>query len=221
MKYSFTRITGNGKTGPIPVTMTEKISCSPSCPFKANGCYAENFPLVLHWNRVSEKGIDFEQLTNQIKALPYGTFWRHNVAGDLDHEKGKIKIDKLGDLVKANRNRKGFTYTHHNLDLSHNAKAVRLANAQGFTINASCNSVFHAEQVREKHKVPTVCVVPKNETRKTWKTLKGTLVVTCPATYQENRSCDTCRLCQKTDRTCIVAFPAHGAGTKKIERVIQ
>ena len=47
--YKFTRRSSNVKTGAIPTTMSERDSFPESCTLKGNGCYAENFPLVLHW----------------------------------------------------------------------------------------------------------------------------------------------------------------------------
>jgi hypothetical protein len=51
--YHFTRVSGNAKCGPIPVTTTSADSCPPTCSFKGNGCYAESGPLALHWKAVS------------------------------------------------------------------------------------------------------------------------------------------------------------------------
>lgn len=47
--YHFTRVSGNAKCGPIPVTTTSADSCPPTCSFKGNGCYAESGPLAMHW----------------------------------------------------------------------------------------------------------------------------------------------------------------------------
>jgi len=53
---------GNVKTGPIPVSTTSKASCSDTCPFKDNGCYADGGPLALHWRAVTEgaRGTDWQ-----------------------------------------------------------------------------------------------------------------------------------------------------------------
>ena len=49
--FHLTPVSGNVKTGPIPVSTTTRESCSPICPFFSNGCYAESGPLRLPWTR--------------------------------------------------------------------------------------------------------------------------------------------------------------------------
>ncbi|MEG0068146.1 MAG: hypothetical protein RR740_26515, partial [Pseudomonas sp.] len=66
--YHFTRVSGNAKTGPIPVTTTSADSCPPSCSFKGNGCYAESGPLALHWKAVTagKRGGSLDELCTKI-----------------------------------------------------------------------------------------------------------------------------------------------------------
>lgn len=58
------------------------------------------------------------ETTAQFKALPGGQLWRHNVAGDLPHdpETGIISGEFMEKLVKSNKGRNGFTYTHHDIE---------------------------------------------------------------------------------------------------------
>ena len=53
MKVLFIPVSQNAKTGPIPVSITERASCWPGCTLYENGCYAESCALVIHWHRVS------------------------------------------------------------------------------------------------------------------------------------------------------------------------
>ncbi len=106
---------GNRKTGPIPVTITSKETCPDTCPLKKNGCYAESWPLGLHWQRVTDgtaKQTDPKKTLEAIRALPEGQLWRHNQAGDLPGKGNRIGARDLRALVEANRKKRGFTYTH-------------------------------------------------------------------------------------------------------------
>ena len=42
----------NAKTGPIPVSTTERATCPADCAMRAE-CYAAAGPLALHWSAVS------------------------------------------------------------------------------------------------------------------------------------------------------------------------
>lgn len=220
MKFKFTRVSSNAKTGPIPVTMTERASCPDACPLRKNGCYADNFPLSLHWNRVADTGISLEQLCEEIAALPDGQLWRHNVAGDLPMEAyGLIDRMTLHTLTWANGGKRGFTYTHH--ELNHlNVGRIREANTLGFTVNVSTNSSKEAVNVVQRHKLPTVCLLPKDETRKSFD-VDGVKVVTCPATLHDDVTCASCGMCANAAREFVIGFPAHGARAKKVEVIFK
>lgn len=222
MKFKFTRQSSNAKTGPIPVTMTERASCPDTCPLKKNGCYADNFPLSLHWDRVADTGTGLNDLCAQIAALPEGQLWRHNVAGDLPHASdGRVSTSALNALVAANRGKRGFTYTHHRVAghsfvASANQYLIHYANAFGFTVNASCQTAEEAVHVMKEHSLPTVCILPKGTKEKSQK-VDGVQVVTCPATIRDNVTCATCGLCSQANRKFVIGFPAHGAQAKKAE----
>ena len=62
---------------------------------------------------------------------------------------------------------------------------------------------------------PVVVTIPEG-LPKTFKTAKGNKVVTCPATYHDDVSCATCKLCAVATRTSVVAFPFHGTKKRKL-----
>jgi hypothetical protein len=71
LRFHLTRSSGNRKTGPIPVTTSSRATCSPSCPFLLNGCYADGGgPLRLHWEKVTtgERGVSFAVNKDQDEA---------------------------------------------------------------------------------------------------------------------------------------------------------
>lgn len=213
---------GNEKTGPIPVSLTAKAgSCPVTCPFMGNGCYAEGWPMRLHWAKVDERGVQWPEFCEQIAALPEGQTWRHNAAGDLPRDKdGQINQQALADLVEANAGRQGFTYTHHTLTRENRA-AIADANLRGFTVNVSCDSLAAVDSLGLA--LPTVVVLPmlekgEREPRVTL-TPAGIRVVTCPAQYRET-SCAECKLCARSDRQYAIGFRAHGYARRKVSSTV-
>lgn len=218
-KTSFNPKSGNAKTGPMPVTRTERKSCPSACPLKDNGCYADLGPTGMHWRKVETSGITWDSMLEKIKALPDGITWRHNEAGDLPHENQEIDSVSLYDLVQANQGKNGFTYTHHELiENNSNAYLVSYANNKGFTINLSANNLEHADKLKALKIGPVVTIVPL-EHPKLSVTPNGHTVVVCPATYKDDVTCLSCKLCAKVDRQTIVAFPVHGSRKAKAHKV--
>ena len=85
MKTHFIPVSQNAKTGPIPVSITERASCWPGCALYENGCYAETGALAMHWRRVSNglAGGSWAEFCARIAALKPGRLWRYAQAGDL------------------------------------------------------------------------------------------------------------------------------------------
>lgn len=221
MKYRFTLASANRKTGPIPVTITERASCAASCPFAGNGCYAEQWPLVKHWNDVTagQNVTDLDGLCRSIRKLPHGQLWRHNQAGDLPGIGDSIDASALGRIVASNRGRRGFTYTHKPVSDPANLAAVRMANENGFTVNVSANSASEAAALkRERPDLPVACVLPSDHTAARVD-VDGVAIVTCPAVLRDDITCASCGLCQRADRPYVIGFPAHGNGKRKVDAV--
>jgi len=207
----------NAKVGKIPTTTSTATTCPSACPFRDNGCYAENGPLKLHWLKVTkgERGDDWSTFLDKIKELPAGSKWRHNQAGDLPGDTQDLDSTKCVDLAKANEGKRGFTYTHYDvLDNFQNAITVNSMNHLGFTVNVSANNLEHADKLCDLDIAPVATVLPIEQTTNTV-TPKGRKVVVCPATYKDDVSCADCMLCEKRDRKVIVGFPAHGTAKKK------
>ena len=215
--YHFTPKSQNGKTGPIPTTVTSADTCPDECPLKAKGCYAKGGPLAIHWRAVTEgkRGGTLDALCDAIMALPEGTLWRHNVAGDLPGEGDIIDDSAMHQLIGSNGRRRGFTYTHKPPHVGNNAHLIAHANDMGFTVNLSANTLAHADTLAVLNIGPVVVVQDAIEgTRADTVTPEGRKVATCPATYREDITCKTCGLCAVRDRKVIVGFPAHGAAKR-------
>lgn len=214
MQVHLTLKSANVKTGPIPVSTTERDSCPTDCAMRAE-CYAASGPLALHWAAVSAgtRGTSWGQFCADIAALPDGQLWRHNQAGDLPQIGGTIDAVKLGQLVQANMGKRGFTYSHHRDAAS--LEWIRHANAWGFTVNLSANDLADADVLADTGAGPVVVVLPSTQTENT-ETPAGRKVVICPATQRDDVSCATCQLCQR-QRSTIVGFPAHGTRKRVID----
>lgn len=48
----------------------------------------------------------------------------------------------------------------------------------------------------------------------------GNKVIVCPATYKDNVTCKSCKLCSIAKRPFIVSFPVHGTFKKKASQVV-
>ena len=217
--YHLTRVSSNRKTGPMPVTTTSANACPPNCNFRGNGCYAESGPLALHWKEVTagRRGGTFEALLDGIRALPRNTLWRHNQAGDLTPTTpGVIDAQLLLRLAMANRGRRGFTYTHYRPD-AENLVAIQHANALGFTINLSAETLEQADEYAALGVAPVVVVLPADAT-KAMRTPQNHRVIVCPASLSHT-DCSTCGICAQRDRQAIVGFPAHGSAKARVQAV--
>lgn len=215
--YHFMRVSGNAKTGPIPVTTSSRSTCPKSCPFMNNGCYAEYGHLSLHWNKVSNgtRGGSLAEVCEQIKQLPKNQLWRWAQAGDLPGDGVRLNARAVASLVKANAGKRGFGYTHYDPALAHNASVIAKANEGGFVINLSANSLAHADQLVRMQIAPVVVVLPSNQTEPL-RTPDGNLVAVCPASVRDDIDCARCGVCAVPGHKAIIGFPAHGTGAKKI-----
>lgn len=220
-RYHFVKVSANSKTGPIPVTYSERETCPPSCPHYRSDCYAEDYYTRLSWDKVTQRGGDLAALCRAVAALPEGQLWRHNIAGDLPGEGEGVDADALGQLVLANMGRRGFTYTHKkSADGLHWAS---MATQWGFTVNLSADDAGDADALAELAAGPVVAIVPMDTPEKSY-TPAGRTIIVCPAQTRDNVTCASCGLCARADRGVIVGFRAHGTRARvtdaKARRVI-
>ena len=219
VRVHITPRSGNAKTGPIPVTTTERASVMSTI-----------MPVHQRWllrqvraSRLAlaegQRWRAWYRLAGSLRlrpVLPEHQLWRHNQAGDLPHLAGLIDYAKIAHLVAANTGKRGFTYTHHSLN-AHNVSILSRANRQGFTVNVSTESLDRADDALAMG-LPAVAVV-RNDTPVPERTPAGNLVVVCPAQTREV-SCSECGLCSQAQRTCVVAFLAHGTQAKKVNAAV-
>ena len=220
LRFHLTAKSGNAKTGPMPVSTSSRATCPDSCPLKGNGCYADSGPLALHWNAVTAgtRGLPWPDFLQQIQSLPAGQIWRHNQAGDLYRPGNAIGRKALEQLTEANRGKRGYTYSHDKRTAA-TIQAFKAATANGFTVNASCETVAAADGAIASG-LRAVFIVPASETRTAWDTPDGNRAVLCPAQRVDGVTCSTCQLCQSRPQHVAIAFQAHGSGRRKVEAML-
>ena len=221
MKVSFIRSSQNTKTGPLPVTYSSKETCPLSCPLLNKGCYAKYGPTLTHWNAITrgERGIGWEQLLAEIRDLPRGILWRHNIAGDLPStDRVTLDEDRVMELAEANRGRRGFCFTHYDPFIPHNKEVIRKSMEAGFVVNLSADDLHEADRMVSLGVAPVAVVLPM-EVGKHLRTPEGNKVVVCPATYRKDITCVKCGICQHSGDRAIVGFPAHGTHKRWVSQM--
>ena len=206
---------GNRKTGRIPTTYASRDTCPPSCPHYRTDCYAEDFYTRLAWKRADTQGKDLPDLVAFIEKMPAGQLWRHAVAGDLWGKGEEVDAAALGEVVRANFGKRGFTYTHKKTPDA--LKWIAHANKWGFTINLSADDAGEADKLAALAVAPVVCIVPSDTPERTT-TPEGRPITVCPAQTREYMTCAVCQLCQKADRRAIIGFRAHGTRAKQTDQ---
>lgn len=227
MFYVLKAVSGNRKTGPMPVSTSNSTTCPDACPLKLKGCYAKYGPTGMAWRNVdngkAKEAVEWPQFIRQVKALHKGVLWRHNQAGDLNGSDNQIDSVALEQLVKANKDKRGFTYTHYpvgdnTLTEEANTWAVYYANTNGFTINLSGNDMLHADKLKALAIGPVVVLMPRDAEKVSF-TPANNKVVICPAENSDKINCQNCGLCQVADRDYIIGFRAHGTAAKTVDLI--
>lgn len=199
----------------MPVTRSPQLNCPDTCPLKGAGCYAELGPMGWAWKDDSIKGKSFDTIVTSIRRLDSNTLWRHNEAGDFaQDENGRIDVTHVKVLIAANKDKRGFSYTHHNP--YDNAEIITEANKNGFTINLSADTLDQVDEYVKIGIAPVVTLLPLGAPKVTI-TKGGNKVVRCPA--NETITCASCKLCQRSDRDFVIGFVAHGTRKKKVEKI--
>jgi hypothetical protein len=225
MFFVLNPVSGNTKTGPMPVSTSNSSTCPDACPIKAKGCYAKYGPVGMHWRKLdngeSKNAVEWPKFVQQVKAITRGSLWRHNQAGDLNPDllvSGQIARIKLEQLVAANKGKRGFTYTHYNPTIGNNSESIKNANDKGFTVNMSGNDVNHADSLKALNIGPVVVIMPR-DAEKVSTTPAGNKVIICPAENTDKVNCLKCGLCQDAKRDYIIGFRAHGTAAKTVELI--
>ena len=224
MLYHLTVKSNNTKTGAIPVTTSGKETCPPNCPLRKSGCYANSGALQFHWGKVNrgERGDNFPTFIAKLESLPTNSFVRLNQAGDLPGKGNRINGKKLDALIKANKGKRFFTYTHklvlgNSYVAKQNRKHIARANKNGLTINLSGNNTKNADSLKKLNIAPVVTILPLGSANASF-TPKNNKVIVCPAQQIKGMTCEKCKLCQK-QRGVIVGFIAHSTAKNIVSNI--
>lgn len=214
IKYSLSA--GNSKTGAMLLVRSPRSTCPDSCGLKGNGCYAENFPLVLHWMKQETTGIDFSSVLYAIRTLPKDSIWRLFEAGDFEPSPENpelIAASQVLSLLSANKGKRGFGYTHY--PVLPNLEVLQLMNSSGLTINASADT-FKQAVTYFSLGLPTTLLVSENFPKDI--VVDGLRIIVCPNQSTPNKpTCLQCQMCAKPDRDYVIGFRAHGTKKRKIK----
>ena len=217
MKHAYAITHGTDKTGHMLTTTTDKASCPPACPLMGNGCYAENFWQGIAWSKLgteARRGVGIDSVVAAIKELPRNAVWRHNIAGDLPGEGDDIHAPSLRKIVKANKGKRGFTYTHKPLN-AHNLACISEANVSGFCVNVSADNMRDMDDILRHTDLPVAVLIP-DDAEKVSFSPDGHKIVAC---LEQTRGikCDKCQLCTDPLRSYAIGFYSHGARKKRVE----
>jgi hypothetical protein len=215
MKVRLQTKSDNRKTGPIAVSTTEKKSCPPTCPLAGNNaCYAKHSFTGYWWNRVEQDGMSWDEFVKKVSALPCGSEFRHNQAGDLPGSGGNLHSEKIERLAEASSHLRAFTYTHYPIN-KRNLRILRKLNV-GMTVNLSADTELEAD-LKMLVGLPVVLTC-REDAPKSFKTVGGNRVIICPEQTGVLPNCKECMLCAAKKREYIIGFRAHGAGKGKINK---
>jgi hypothetical protein len=209
---ALTEVSQNSKTGPIAVSSSGWSTCPSTCGAR-EVCYAmKGYHTRLHGDAITreDRGLPAEQFIKKVAALRPGTFFRHNVGGDLWHHHGKVVPSLLLSLASATQHlTAAWTYTHHRPD-PRNQKALRQATDLGFTVNVSTETLDDAVKYHRRG-YPVTCIV--KDMPKTF-VHKGVTFVRCQHQVDNGQTqCSGCGqgkpLCAQAGRDFVVAFEQH------------
>jgi hypothetical protein len=198
-------------------------TCSSSCGALGNGCYAETGRVSLVQRNRETNEIDRHsdndgaRYRDWFRKLPDGSTVRLHVSGDVNLPGGPdgnnaLDLDYLRAIVETARERptvRVFGYTH----------SWRLIDRtewdfpRNLVINASCDT---AEDIRDALELGwSIATIVSSETN--WKRNGNTVI--CP-NQTVGLTCSECNLCTR-ERNLIVAFRAHGNGSRKLNAKLQ
>jgi hypothetical protein len=215
LRMTFVAESHGRKLRGLPSSISSSETCPSSCALRGEGCFAEQHFLRVHWSRVPKNGLSWGWFLGRVRELPTGTLWRHNEAGDLAGVGDELDLEKLDELVKASKGTRGFTYTHKPLRTARERKAISRANARGFTVNLSADSLSHADELYDLGVGPVAAIVPPG-TRTGDRTPRGRRIVICPEQTKAELSCSECGLCAIAQRRGIVGFLPHGPAKRRL-----
>jgi hypothetical protein len=206
----------NRKTHGLTVSLIQSRTCPPACPLKAsNACYHRHGPMYWTWQKLDrgEIGMPWNDFLRKVETdVEPGEPWRYGVGGDLPGDGNVISAVGMRGLIRANRGRRGFGFTHKPLT-ERNVRLIMAACSGGFLVNVSCDTLREVDEAKRLNpSLPCAVLLPRDADRAV-KTPNGHVVIPCPG------ECVSCGWCWKPNRRFVPGFPAHGAAFMKADRI--
>lgn len=212
----FVAVSGNTKTGPIPVTYRDMdATCPRDCAFFNNGCYGDGRikGLASRYSRTFTLDHARSVLAKRKTSAKY---LRDRVVGDLLTAGGRFDMPYVRAIARLAREHAltvfGYTHAWRMLD----KRAVSSISASGYVLNASCETVADVRMAISLG-MPTVIT---NDDVPEGMMIDGRRVVTCPAQTRDNVTCASCGLCAKPERKSVVRFLVHGPSKNRARKAI-
>lgn len=210
------------KVGDMPTSYSPRKTCPDTCSLKNNGCYGDNFPIRLHWDRFSnDQNDNWDEFVSSVRKFRQENpkrLWRYNIVGDIVGNNTKIDFPRLKKLVKANNGGDVIAYTHK-YTRQENLAHIRYAVKRGFNINLSADNTGDALVLRKKTNLPVTAVLSvtkkqydkmTNGERQDYRSnLSVNKIVICPEQTGAVKDCQSCKLCSNPKRKSIVGFLKH------------
>lgn len=222
MSFNFIIKNQSRKVGDMPTSYSPRKTCPDTCSLKNNGCYGDNFPIRLHWDRFSnDQNDNWDEFVSSVRKFRQENpkrLWRYNIVGDIVGNNTKIDFPRLKKLVKANNGGDVIAYTHK-YTRQENLAHIRYAVKRGFNLNLSADNTGDALVLRKKTNLPVTAVlsVTKNQYEKMTNgerqdyrsNLSVNKIVICPEQTGAVKDCQSCKLCSNPKRKSIVGFLKH------------
>ena len=214
------------KLGTVNYTYAPPRNCDPNCPFKNNGCYAENPPVLWRWldyqNGKSQYCVTWDQMLTKIRRLPRNDKLRLWIGGDMPRTIfGRVDEVKVVELANNIEGKDAWTYTHHLPRLGSSwAATIRDVFWGGLSINISCETEQQVDAYISEMLQPVI-TVSSTETRKQWRTAGGNRIRVCPQQLHEGVTCEMCMLCHHRPDDMAIAFKAHGTRKKTVNATLE
>lgn len=213
---------GNKKLGPMSATYVSQDSCSPDCPHKDNGCFAEVGVMAIHTVRLNRAtdGESPEELArleaSAIDGLSGRADLRVHVVGDCRTPKAAAIVAAAMRRHRRKRNRAAWTYTHSWQD-------IPVKSWLGESVLASVETPRDAKRAMKAGYPAALVVVDFEGHTKAYKK-DGVKILPCKEQV-DGTQCIDCLWCAQGEallRTgTVIGFFAHGTNKKNVVETIQ
>lgn len=219
--------TQSKKVGNVAVTYAPVQSCSDSCRFLNNGCYAQNGHCGFTFNRLSRaasllkkagpKKIALEELEG-ILTLPGDKPLRLHISGDCRTAESARILSFGAERYSKINSESVWTYTHSWRDIPRDSWGE-------ISVLASCETFKEVEQANKRGYA--ACMVRYKPFSKCFNltTNKITYIMIPCKEMIDGITCDNCKICfndkKLLNNNKIICFFSHGNQKNKINKILK